>query len=119
MNEQNFNDINEQIEDVVKHYGVIGMKWGVRRGSSSASRKSGQKTPNPRRMSNKELNSRLKRLRLEDEYKRLSDNRKPKISSSIDTIVKTIGTVATLSTAAVTIYNNLDKITKAVNSAKK
>ena len=71
MNEQNFNDINEQIEDVVKHYGVIGMKWGVRRGSSSGSRKSGQKTPNPNRMCNNDLNPGLNRYRLADGSKRL------------------------------------------------
>lgn len=58
------------------HVGVLGMKWGVRKGESPDSsirkdRKSALK--NRRTMSDEELNSRLNRLQKEKRFKELQD----------------------------------------------
>ena len=70
------------------HYGVLGMKWGVRRNrhsqnkSSSNKRKSRDQAERNRRsndlkkrrtMSDADLEKKIKRLKLEKEYKRLSE----------------------------------------------
>lgn len=52
------------------HYGVKGMKWGVRKDKNPNSRKA--KRAEAKKLSNEELGDRLKRLRMEDEYVRLT-----------------------------------------------
>ena len=93
------------MDNELTHYGVLGMKWGKRKGSTR-----NVTTSKPRRMSNKELQSRVKRLKLEQEYNKL--NPKPQTKSKLETLAKTAGTVAALSTAGVTIYKNMDEIIK-------
>lgn len=67
-----------------------------------------------RRMSNKELNARLKRLRMEAEFNRLSNPIDTR--TAIDTTAKAVTTIAALTGGALTIYNNVNK---AVEIAKK
>lgn len=102
-------------EQFLKHSGVLGMKWGVRRrkvkktiSPTNASKKS--KSSNNRRMSNKELTSRVKRLKLEQEYSKLTEVPQPKTVSKVEKLVKTAGTVAALSGSALTIYKNLNEL---------
>lgn len=106
-------------DQFLKHYGVLGMKWGVRRrsadGGKTSSKKGGSSSSSSsnrtqRRMSNKELTSRIKRLRLEKEYRDLTTVPKPATVSKIDKLVKNAGTVASLSTSAATIYKNLNAL---------
>lgn len=74
------------------HHGVLGMKWGVRRGSSKIAR-AGKKAPDEpdhedytkahvakrsKSMSDKELRDRISRLQLEKQYKQLTN---PEISA--------------------------------------
>nr|DAM29484.1 MAG TPA: Structural protein [Caudoviricetes sp.] len=72
----------DSVDDVLAHFGVKGMKWGVRkkRPSVSKSRKTNQhgdykhahsKTPN-HKLSNKELQRRVTRLNLEKQYRDLT-----------------------------------------------
>ena len=93
------------MDDELKHYGVLGMKWGKRRGRSSNVSATPKKQ---RRMSKKELQARVNRLRLEQEYAKLTAE--PPKKSRVESLVKTCGTIAALTTSAVTIYNNMDKI---------
>jgi hypothetical protein len=55
----------------LKHYGVKGMKWGVRRDRAKTARKSKSKAPS---LSDKELKAAVARMNLEQQYDRLSGN---------------------------------------------
>ena len=109
-------------DDELMHFGVKGMKWGRRKSkqtSGSKGKKSSKKKnkKNPRRMSNKELAARIKRLDLEkrymDAYNRSQTN---KLMSEIFNVP----TKAALFTGAVaTTMTNIDKIVKLGNKAAK
>jgi len=113
-------EINDNEE--LKHYGVLGMRWGRRKAQSgyvnTVNKKTGEVTE--RRMSNKELNAKLKRLRLEAEFDRLST--KPSTIPDIEKIAKKAGAIVTMTTGAITLYNNINtiidiskKVSKAIN----
>ena len=104
----------DRVDEYLMHYGVLGMKWGKRK--AKASNSSGQ-APKKRRMSNKELQARIKRLKLEKEFAQLTAS--PPKTSRVEKLVKGAGTVAALSTSAVTIYKNMDKIAKMYKVAKR
>lgn len=117
------NDNNREIyrEQFLRHYGVLGMKWGKRKAntpSSSSSKKTSAKSGNKRRMSNKELSAKLRRIKMEQEYERLTEAPKKKTVSSVEKIVKTAGTVASLTGAALTIYRNLNELGSLASKAK-
>ncbi len=95
----------EGIEKIIEHYGVRGMKWGVRKRPTSSGGKSGkgqqkrnttglkkgsdtgEKTPSTkkfkgsrkeaRKLTDTELNSRLKRLNMEKQYRDLVKKQNP------------------------------------------
>lgn len=118
-------------EEHLMHYGVLGMKWGKRRARKQEDqirkqvrkevekelRDEAKAVQRQRRMSNKELQARVKRLKLEDEYNKL----KPKSDTKkkVETVVKTLGTVAAITGTAYKIYENMDKISKVAKEAKK
>lgn len=68
-------------------------------------------------MSSKELNSRIKRLKLEKEFDQLA-NPKPQTLVTINNIVKAAGTVAALTTSAATIYKNINILTKVASGMR-
>lgn len=104
----------DRVDEYLIHYGVLGMKWGKRKARASETSK---QAPKKRRMSNKELQARIKRLKLEKEFAQLTAS--PPKTSRVDKLVKGAGTIAALSTSAVTIYKNMDKIAKMYQVAKR
>lgn len=113
---------DEDDEDVLMHYGVLGMKWGRRKGkqtTSSKNKKSSKKKnkKNPRRMSNKELAARIKRLDLE---KRYMDAYNRSQTNQLVSEIFNVPTKAALFTGAVaTTMANIDKIAKLGSKAVK
>ena len=104
----------DRVDEYLMHYGVLGMKWGKRKARAS---KTSEQASKKRRMSNKELQARIKRLKLEKEFAQLTAS--PPKTSRVEQLVKGAGTVAALSASAVTIYNNMNKIAKIYKVAKK
>ena len=73
------------------HYGVLGMKWGVRRKRNSYN----VETAKPKKktlseMSDDELRSKLNRLQMEKQYKDLVRTLNPKQESKAKTFVKKV-----------------------------
>jgi len=122
------------MHDTLTHYGIPGMKWGVRRSVAQLARARGSKKDdvephevykkvhdkaNVKTLSDKELRDRLNRLNMEKQYKQLSDTEVNKGKAFIDKSVKTATTIAAVSSTALTLYNNADKIAKIVSDVSK
>lgn len=95
------------------HYGVLGMKWGVRRKSRTPSADS-VKVKNIRKkrideMSNQDLRDANNRLQLENQYKQLTKKTNVGKKAS-DTFIKTAGTI----TAVIGAYKVYEKVGSAV-----
>ena len=117
-------EYEENYDDFLQHYGVLGMKWGHRKArSTSSSNKKPKSTKNTttskpkqtqRELSDEELRAVVNRMRLEREYADLTHRASSR--SKVESVVRTIGTVAALTTSAVKIYNNLNTICKVVKA---
>ena len=115
------------------HYGVLGMKWGVRKSRGGGVSKTGRRgrtakerppahedykkahSKKPvREMSDAELRSRINRLDMERRYQELNPSAKNRGRKYVNSIIKTGTTIATATGTALTIYSNADKIRKLV-----
>ena len=117
-------DYEENYDDFLQHYGVLGMKWGHRKARSKVSSNKKPKStkntttskpkpkpkPTQKRLSDAELRAVVNRMRLEREYADLTYRASSR--SKVESVVRTIGTVAALTTSAVKIYENLNKLSK-------
>ena len=109
--------------NALMHYGVLGMKWGVRKDrSSGSSRKRGKsswsddarearaiKKKKVKQMSNAELKKLNERTRLEQEYSRLNP-------SAINKGWKAVAATAGVMGTTMALYNNSSQL---VNLGKK
>lgn len=101
------------------HYGVLGMKWGIRRNRSklpqnkrqkSMASEDSRKVSNIRKksidqMSNQELRDANNRLQLERQYKDLT--KKTNVGKkAVDTFIRTAGTITAVAAAA-KVYQKL------------
>lgn len=118
----------------LQHVGIMGMRWGVRKGGGGSSRSRGShdrggqsndhtearriKGKHLSEMSNDEIQKLSKRLRLEKEYKDLNPDAVARGKKSVETAIKVIGTTAALIGSAKVIYDNGKKIFDYVNKAK-
>ena len=119
-------DYEENYDDFLQHYGVLGMKWGKRKArSTSSSNKKPKSTKNTttskpkpkqtqRELSDEELRAVINRMRLEREYADLQYRASSR--AKVENVVKTVGTAALLTTSVVKIYNNLNTICKVVKA---
>lgn len=104
------------------HYGIKGMRWGIRRSEAQLARARGRKTEphedytkahtkkSVKEMSDSELRSRINRLQMEQQYSKLSSENVSKGKFSVNKILKAGTTVAAATTTAITLYNNSKKI---------
>lgn len=107
-------------KEYLMHYGVLGMRWGIRRSKSSLNIETGKykkqknwsddakeasriKNKNVKSMSNAELKKLNERTRLEQEYKRLNPTKIKKGIAFVTASAALMGTV-------LNVYNNSDKI---------
>ena len=119
-------EYEENYEDFLQHYGVLGMKWGHRKAKSNVSSNKKPKStkntttskpkpkPKQRQLSDEELRAVINRMRLEREYADLKYRSSSR--AKVEKVVKTVGTAALLTTSVVKIYNNLNTICKVVKA---
>ena len=117
------------------HHGIKGMRWGVRRYQN----KDGSLTPAGEKrkseslhedyikshtriisksMSDAELRRRINRLEMERKFTQLSTERINKGKAYVNKSMKALGSVAPLTTTAINIYNNIDKIKTIMNKKR-
>ena len=135
----------EHREQYLMHYGVLGMKWGIRRkrDKQSSSKKSSKqkfevknniKQPKTNVKAKKvdskgrkqdfdedEFLKTLQQLRMQVEYDRLVSTLEANNSTmrKVENITKNATTVATLTGSALMIYNNLNKARDIVGTVKR
>ena len=119
-------EYEENYDDFLQHYGVLGMKWGHRKArSTSSSNKKPKSTkntttskskpkPTQRELSDEELRAVINRMRLEREYADLQYRASSR--AKVENVVKVMGTAALLTTSVVKIYNNMNTICKVVKA---
>ena len=98
----------------LKHYGVKGMKWGVRRKRTShEDYQKAHSKKSVREMSDKELRERNNRLQMEQQYAQLT-KRKSRGAKAVKAVIAGAGTLVALDGAIKTYtkYSNgaLDKV---------
>lgn len=112
------------------HYGIKGMKWGVRRYQNkdgtytAAGKKRREKSISPREeaksLSDDELRKRINRMNMEKQYVNLINERNvSKGKQFMKKAAKAGATAATISSTALTLYSNSERIGKIVDNMLK
>ena len=106
-------------DNYLAHYGVLGMKWGVRKNKTKGGLRKRKSTPvhddykkahsgkSVKSMSDSELRSVNNRLQMERQYSELT-RKTSKGKKVVNTLIKTAGTIAAAE-AAYKTYNRIGK----------
>lgn len=93
-------DIGARVDAHLKHFGVIGMKWGqrkARKAETSSDAKASidirakAKKGTPKALTNQQLQTAINRMNLEQNFKRLAVNEKSGVSRWISSTMMEIG----------------------------
>jgi len=88
------------VDDILAHFGVKGMKWGVHRKSSVPTSSDAQKSLDirakakkgkARSLTNEELQTAINRMNLEQQFKRLAVNERPPVQRWIASTLLEVG----------------------------
>lgn len=92
--------MSKTVEDVLAHYGVKGMKWGVRRSQAELDRAAGRtprrKSKSARKreassLSDEELRSRINRIQMERQYVQLTTPAPPAVQKFVTDVLANSG----------------------------
>lgn len=97
----------EAVLAFIEHHGVKGQKWGVRRKHSSLSRSRGPSTT--AHLSNDELRKVVERMRLDQDFHKLSSAKTHKGRAYAAKLLKDIGTASVASAGAMVTTKVLKK----------
>lgn len=107
------------MENELKHFGVLGMRWGIRkdRKKEAESSEDFKKVANlmrkkPHELTNDELSTLTRRLNLEKEFKRLNPSQKDKLKASLSGIFSSTVKPVLLGLAVVQIKGVVEKVLK-------
>jgi hypothetical protein len=121
------------MNDELYHFGVKGMKWGVRRKRNVVSTlkqnrlkkktlvdihddyKNAHEKKSISSMSDAELRARINRIQMEQQYAKLNPSTAARGQAGVSAALKTMGSIAATTGTILTIYNNVDKISKILN----
>ena len=91
-------------DDVLAHYGILGMKWGKRKARKGGSVKKSKKSDPVKKMSDDELRRRLNRMRMEQEYKNLSKVNVTNGKKKAQAVLRELGKVTVKAVAVAGVY---------------
>jgi hypothetical protein len=113
----------ETVEDVLEHFGVKGMKWGVRKNRSGSASEDAQRADAARKkikteggtkaLSNKELQDLVTRMNLEQQYSTLTGKQKKStLNKGQETAKSILGVGKTVNEAIVFVNSPAMKLLK-------
>lgn len=82
--------MGDKVIEFLSHHGVKGQKWGVRRKRRGASASRTKFTKPPKKLSDDEINKRIKRMELEKKYNSLNKS-DSKAKDFVDSVLSTTG----------------------------
>ena len=114
------------------HFGIRGMKWGVRRyqnrdgkstslGKKRKAANEDNKKDDIKNMTDEELRKKVNRLQMERQYSQLTNDTKKvnKGKQFVSKVMKTGATITAATTTAITLYNNAEKVKSIISKKTK